>query len=77
MPTLIFALLLAVLVFATPVAMSPMTVVNAVAPPPTTITSHYVRNGVVQFNTATNASRFIPYRLAKEFDRRRATGEMA
>ena len=72
MPTLIITLALALLVLITPVSMSPMTAARVIAPPQNVLVHHYIRGGVVQINTTTNATRFIPYRVAKEFDRRSA-----
>ena len=64
MPVLLFALLLAAIVFLTPLSFLTVPPVPAPAPVP------YASEQVVQINTATGATRFTPYRLVPELDRR-------
>lgn len=73
MPVLLFPLLLAAILFLTPLSF--LTVPTAPPPAPTVASTpvvqmHYTKGGIVQINTATGATRFIPYRLAPELDRR-------
>lgn len=67
MPLFFLILALAVVfTFAPPVPQ----VVEFVRPSPTP-QYHYTRGGVVQINPVTGATRFVPYRVAGELDRRR------
>lgn len=73
MPVLLFPLLLAAILFLAPLSF--LTVPTAPLPAPTAdstpvVQLHYTKGGIVQINTATGATRFIPYRLAPELDRR-------
>lgn len=73
MPVLLFPLLLAAILFLTPLSF--LTVPTAPLPSPTAASTpavqmHYIKGGIVQINTATGATRFTPYRLAPELDRR-------
>ena len=73
MPTVFVALVLAVFALTSSLSISPAAATHALTPAPESsapIQHHHVRGGVVQINPATNATRFIPFRLAREFDRR-------
>jgi hypothetical protein len=73
MPVLLFPLLLAAILFLTPLSF--LTVPAAPQPAPTAASTpavqmHYTKGGIVQINTSTGATRFTPYRLAPQLDRR-------
>lgn len=74
MPVLLFPLLLAAILFLTPLSFLSVPSVPAPAPVPyaseQVVQMHYTKGGVVQINTATGATRFTPYRLVPELDRR-------
>lgn len=66
MPFLI--LIFAVAVFFT--FSPPLPPVTEFTRPSATPEIHYTKNGIVHLNRATGATRFVPYRLAGELDRR-------
>lgn len=72
MPVLLFPLLLGAILFLTPLSF--LTVPPVPAPvsyaSEQVVQMHYTKGGVVQINTATGATRFTPYRLVPELDRR-------
>ena len=72
MPALLIALLIAAFAFITPIPATPISAPIRPGIPAQKIEFHYVRGGIVQINPDTNSTRFIPYRYAKEYDRRAA-----
>lgn len=65
MPLLLLPLLLALFAFLTPIALSPLSappVPPAIVATVPVVQMHYTRGGIVQINSKTGATRFIPYR---------------
>ena len=71
MPVLLFPLLLAAILFMTPLSFLTVPTVPAPASFATQVVQmHYTKGGIVQINTTTGATRYTPYRLVPELDRR-------
>ena len=71
MPTVFVALILAVFALFSPLqGASTAAAHEPASTPSSTLLKHYVRGGIVVINQDTLATRFIPYRLARELDRR-------
>ena len=73
MPIFLISILFAAVLFMTPLALLSAPInpspAPAVASAPV-IQMHYTKGGIVQINTMTGATRFTPYRLVPELDRR-------
>ena len=79
MPVLLFPLLLAAILFLTPLSF--LTVPTAPPPVPTVASTpvvqmHYTKGGIVRIAPSSGATRFIPYRLAGDLERRRDLREV-
>jgi hypothetical protein len=70
MPFILIPFLIAAFLFLAPIA-SPAAPISA-RPAAAVVELHYIRGGIVQINHETGASRFTPYRVAADLDRRRA-----
>lgn len=77
MPIIFLLLSLAFFVFVSPVPTSSDNATQEAPPAQTSLTKHYLRNGIVVINKETLATRFIPYRFAGDLDRRNALGAAA
>ncbi len=69
-------LLFVALAFALMIAFAPPLPTSLRVPAPAVVTApanevHYTKGGIVEINRITGATRFTPYRLAGELDRRR------
>ena len=72
-----FLLSLGFFAFVSPVPLSSSNAAQEPASAQSSLTTHYLRNGIVVINEKTLASRFIPYRLAGDLDRRNTLGAAA
>lgn len=64
----------AVVIFATVVSVpSVLLMEQAYVPVAATMDIHYTKGGIVRINQVTGATRFVPYRLAGDLDRRQRT----
>lgn len=72
MPILLIPILFAAILFMTPLAfVTPAYQDSApamISPP--TVQMHYTKAGIVEINTKTSATRFTPYKLVPQLDRR-------
>lgn len=72
MPLILIPLLFAAVLFFAPIATVPaITSVAQVPIPADVVELHYTRSGIVRLNRTTGATRFTPYRVAGDLDRRR------
>lgn len=73
MPIFLIPILFAAVLFMTPLAFLSAPIAPSPAPAVSSvpvIQMHYTKGGIVQINTITGATRFTPYRLVPELDRR-------
>ena len=73
MPIFLIPLLFAAVLFMTPLAFLSAPIAPSPAPAVASVSvmqMHYTKAGIVQINTLTGATRFTPYRLVPELDRR-------
>jgi hypothetical protein len=68
MPFLLIPVVIALFMLFAPLTATPAQ--SQIQDPATTLQIHYTRGGIVQINPTSGATRFVPYRLASEFDRR-------
>ena len=72
MPLILIPLLFAVVLFFAPIAAAPAVISVAQLPIQADVVElHYTRSGIVRLNRTTGATRFTPYRMAGDLDRRR------
>lgn len=72
MPLILIPLLFAVALFFALIAAAPAVISVAQLPIQADVVElHYTRSGIVRLNRTTGATRFTPYRMAGDLDRRR------